>query len=55
MPKTPQKLEDIELHPDAWDRFEKFVKKAIPTSRAPKAKRTASRAKAASRKRRKSS
>lgn len=43
--------EDIELHPDAWERFEKFVTDKVPTRPVPKA--APSRAKAASRKPRK--
>lgn len=37
--KPAPKLEDIELHPDAWERFEEFVKRiarAGPQPRAPK-------------------
>jgi len=39
--KTAPNPDDIELHPDAWDRFTDFVKrlaKAGPQHRAPKAK-----------------
>lgn len=42
MPKTPQereKRDEIELHPDAWERFTEFVKriaKAGPQHRAKK-------------------
>jgi hypothetical protein len=41
-------LDEIELHPDAWKRFENFVKAKVPTRPA---KPTASRPKATSRKR----
>jgi hypothetical protein len=37
--KTKPKAEEIEFHPDAWDRFEKFVKqiaKAGPQHRTAK-------------------
>jgi hypothetical protein len=39
--KPAPKLDDIELHPDAWDRFTDFVKriaKAGPQHRTPKPK-----------------
>ena len=51
MPKAPKAkpdLSEIELHADAWDRFERFVKSSIPTR-----KPTASRPKAATKKARK--
>lgn len=32
-PKKPAKLEDIELLPDAWERFEGFVKTKVPVNR----------------------
>ena len=48
-----RKLEDIELHPDAWERFESAVKKAVQAApmhrpakklpEPPKPKRRASR------------
>jgi hypothetical protein len=48
----PQKkksgLDSIELHPDAWDRFENFVKTKVPTRAPAPAKPTASRSKGAS-------
>jgi hypothetical protein len=43
-------LAEIELHPDAWKRFEKFVDTKVTTRPAPKPKATPSRAKATSRK-----
>jgi hypothetical protein len=46
------KLEDIELHPDAWNRFERFVKTSVRKPSAPKPKSTPSRAKPAIAKRR---
>jgi hypothetical protein len=48
MAKTPQKREgqdDIELHPDAWERFTEFVKriaKAGPQHRAAKRRKKGS-------------
>jgi hypothetical protein len=39
--KPPPNRDDIELHPDAWDRFADFVKriaKAGPQHRTPKTK-----------------
>jgi hypothetical protein len=46
--KKTSDLADIELHPDAWKRFENFVKAKVPNRPA---KPTPSRPKAASRKR----
>jgi len=46
--KKPKSLADIELHPDAWDRFERFVKTSVPNR-----KPTASRPKPAIKKARK--
>jgi hypothetical protein len=51
-PQKPTKVEDIELHPDAWDRFERSIKaiaKGAPQHRPSKP----SRAKTASPKARK--
>jgi len=52
MPKPQKKkltgLDAIELHPDAWKRFERFVKTSVPTR-----KPTASRPKTATKKTRK--
>jgi hypothetical protein len=48
--KKKPKLEEIELHPDAWERFEDFVDTKVRTSAAPAKKPTASRPKATSRK-----
>jgi hypothetical protein len=45
-PKKPD-LADIELHPDAWKRFEDFVTAKVPTRPAPTPKRKPSRTKAA--------
>jgi hypothetical protein len=39
-------LDDIELHADAWDRFEDFVKTKVPTKAAVPAKSKAPKAKA---------
>jgi len=49
-PKKPGTLEDIELHSDAWERFEKFVDTKVRTSATPIKKPTTSRPKTASRK-----
>lgn len=51
MPSSTKKpkLREIELHPDAWDRFENFVKKNVPNR--PPAKTKVSRPKVTSRKR----
>jgi hypothetical protein len=47
--KKTAELEDIELHHDAWKRFEDFVDTKVCIAAAP-SKRTPSRAKATSRK-----
>jgi hypothetical protein len=49
--KKPVGLADIELHHDAWKRFENFVDANVRTRAAPTKKPTASRPKATSRKR----
>jgi hypothetical protein len=54
MPKPRSKkssLDEIELHPDAWKRFEKFVDTQVRTHARPAKKPTASRPKATSQKR----
>ena len=38
LPKKP-KLEDVEIEPDAWERFEKTIGKIVPPKR-PKQKHT---------------
>ncbi len=43
-------LDEIELHPDAWKRFESFVKTKVPNRPPAKNKPAPSRPKAASRK-----
>jgi len=48
--KKKSELDEIELHPDAWERFEKFVDTKVQTKKSSAKKSTASRAKAASRK-----
>jgi hypothetical protein len=44
-------LDAIELHPDAWDRFENFVDTKVRTTAPAPAKRKTSRPKTPSRKR----
>jgi hypothetical protein len=44
-------LDEIELHSDAWQRFEKFVETKVTTRPAPTPKPTASRAKSTTGKR----
>ncbi len=51
MAKKKSELDEIELHPDAWKRFETFVDTKVRTRATPAKKATASRAKAATRKR----
>jgi hypothetical protein len=49
--KLVSDLSEIELLPDAWKRFEGFVKSSVRTARPAKAKAATSRAKRASSKR----
>ncbi len=37
-PKKPQKPKDVETEPDAWERFERGLKQAVPPKR-PKPKK----------------
>jgi hypothetical protein len=51
--KAPSGLDAIELHPDAWARFERYVDTSVRTRPAAKPKAATSRPKATSKKRRK--
>ena len=52
-PKKTSDLSEIELHADAWERFEKFVETSVKTRHPAAPKAAMSRGKAATEKQRK--